>query len=60
MTSGGKTWSSTSCKLETSGPFMGIAAGRYWAIVTCTDATSGGADTCTFGGELRVENCTQQ
>jgi hypothetical protein len=59
MTSGGKTWSSASCKLEASGTFHGIAAGRYWAIVTCTDATSHSGDTCTFGGELRVENCTQ-
>lgn len=55
----GATWSSASCKLDASGVQMGVANGRYWAMVTCMGATSTTGETCDIFGQVRVENCTQ-
>lgn len=60
LSGGGASWSSASCTLDATGLQMGIAAGRYWATVTCMGATSAGGETCDIFGEVRVENCTQQ
>jgi hypothetical protein len=57
---GGASWSSASCTLDATGVQMGIAPGRYWAMVTCMGATSAGGETCDIFGEIRVENCTPQ
>ena len=54
----GATWSSASCKLDASGIQMGVAAGRYWAMVTCMGATSSSGETCDIFAQVRVENCT--
>jgi len=56
----GAEWTATSCKLDATGVQMGVAAGRYWAMVSCAGATSANADTCDIFGQLRVENCAQQ
>lgn len=60
LSGGGASWSSASCKLDATGLQMGVAAGRYWAMVTCMGAASTGGDTCDIFGEVRVENCTPQ
>jgi hypothetical protein len=54
-------WSSTTCSLDpTTRPEQGIAAGRYWATLTCGGAISGAGARCDIFGELRLENCAQQ
>jgi hypothetical protein len=42
-------------------PYMGVAAGRVWATVTCPHATDMATSrTCLASGEIRFENCKQQ
>lgn len=60
LVGGGATWTSDTCTLDATGVQMGVAAGRYWAIVSCGGATSSAGDTCDLFGQVRVENCTQQ
>ena len=60
LVGGGATWSSTTCTLDATGVQMGVAAGRYWAMLSCAGATSASGDTCDIFGQVRVENCTQQ
>lgn len=55
----GATWSSDTCKLEAATALMGVASGRYWAMLSCPGATSASGDTCDIFGQVRVENCTQ-
>lgn len=60
LVGGGATWSSATCTLDATGVQMGVAAGRYWALVSCGGATSATGDTCDLFGQVRVENCTPQ
>jgi hypothetical protein len=60
LVSGAATWASETCTLDATGVQMGVAAGHYWAMVSCMGATSAGGETCDIFGQVRVENCTQQ
>lgn len=53
-------WQSETCTLDASGPFMGVAAGRYWGMFACTSAKSSNGGACDVFGEVRFENCAQQ
>jgi len=56
----GQTYSASTCVL-TSGAGQGIAAGRYWANLTCTGATSQATQhTCDIEGQIRIENCAAE
>jgi hypothetical protein len=54
-------WTSATCTLDpTSRPEQGVAAGRFWGMLSCGGATSDKGATCDIFGELRLENCAQQ
>jgi hypothetical protein len=54
------TWTSETCTLAQSAPYMGVATGRYWATFSCPSSTSTPNVTCDVAGEVRLENCTQK
>jgi len=57
---GGASWSNVTCSFDpSSSPSMGVAAGRYWALMSCGQSVSTNADTCDIFGQIRFENCTQ-
>ncbi|MFO0738077.1 MAG: hypothetical protein U0270_19445 [Labilithrix sp.] len=50
-----------SCVVKYSEQNMGVAAGRVWGVVTCTNAING-ADSnraCGIDAQFRFENCVQ-
>lgn len=50
-----------SCVVKYSEPQMGVAAGRVWGVVTCTNAVNqaDAGRACGIEAEFRFENCTQ-
>lgn len=50
-----------SCVVKYSEQNMGVAAGRVWGVVTCTNAvnTADSNRACGIEAQFRFENCTQ-
>jgi len=53
-------WTHPTCDLAILTPQQGVAAGRYWAHITCASSVTDPPATCDIFGELRIENCAQQ
>lgn len=52
------TWTAATCRFDAAAdPSMGVAAGRYWALLSCTGATAATGETCDVSGQIRLENC---
>lgn len=55
-----RAWQAETCTFDTSGPFMGVAAGRYWGRVSCAGAKATTGESCDLFAEVRVEDCAQE